>query len=348
MSELTILSIPFVLQPLANLRDGPAEIRWWYNRAFLDSNGIQVQWGSGTTGLWITTPCSVASGLILVDQDTLLWTTDDAQDPSPASITLSAGIYSSRGTLIQSLQISGRAQWVVPSSLAPTTTWENFSAYNQAVALANPPQVFYTASAVDALVDRAFDEHPASDSTLGTVFASIAPSVPGTPVAWITDDPLVRDAILIQGIEVSVSAPSDGQVLTYIQSNNDWEPSNAAPGTGNVVSNEVISVDGEVTFFSGTGGKTIRRGAITGIAVYTPSLTPASVLAATSAEEAFVVAGLTTADKVIVNGPAVTAGTGIVNARVSGADTLALTFINATGGPLTPVAGTYTVIAIRS
>ena len=83
-------------------------------------------------------------------------------------------------------------------------------------------------------------------------------------------------------------------------------------------------------------------------AVYTPTLTPASVAAQITAEQTFSVLGLTTADKVIVNGPAPTAGTGIVNARVSAADTLALAFINTTGGPLTPASGIYTVLAFRS
>jgi hypothetical protein len=39
-----------------------------------------------------------------------------------------------------------------------------------------------------------------------------------------------------------------------------------------------------------------------------------------------------------------TAGVGLTGARVSAADTLALTFTNPTAGSLTPVASTYTVI----
>lgn len=88
--------------------------------------------------------------------------------------------------------------------------------------------------------------------------------------------------------------------------------------------------------------------AVTKIAVYTATLTPTSVAAATTAEQTFTVNGLTTADKVIVNGPTPTAGTGIVNTRVSAADTLAITFINTTAAAATPAAGTYTIIAIRS
>ena len=88
--------------------------------------------------------------------------------------------------------------------------------------------------------------------------------------------------------------------------------------------------------------------AITKIVVYSPSLTPASVALQTTAEQTFTVTGLTTADKVFVNGPTVVAGTGIVNARVSAADTLALTFMNTTLGALTPTSGTYIVLAMRS
>lgn len=87
---------------------------------------------------------------------------------------------------------------------------------------------------------------------------------------------------------------------------------------------------------------------ITQIEVYAPSLTPASVGAATVAEQTFTVTGLTTADKVIVNGPALGNATGIAGARVSAADTLAVRFVNPTAGALTPAAGTYSVIAFRS
>lgn len=105
-------------------------------------------------------------------------------------------------------------------------------------------------------------------------------------------------------------------------------------------STEQFSIPKPIAFGNGTP--------ITKIAVYTPTLTPASVAAATTAEQTFTVNGLAVGDKVIVNGPAPTAGTGIVNARVSAADTLAITFANVTAGALTPAAGTYTVIAIRS
>lgn len=84
------------------------------------------------------------------------------------------------------------------------------------------------------------------------------------------------------------------------------------------------------------------------IKVYSQTITPASVAAATVAEQTFTVTGLTTADKVIVNPAAIANSTGIAGVRVSAADTLAVRFSNPTAGALTPTAGTWNIIAIRS
>jgi hypothetical protein len=197
--------------------------------------------------------------LVTVDEDTLLWTTDNAQDPSPGSIWVSAWLLTTRGVLIAQLQIAGKTQFVVTESLTPSCTWAQFSNYNQAVALwQSNPQYYYTAAEVNRLIDGSFALHPATETTLGTVFTSVEPAIAGNPVAWITDDPLVRDAIKIQGVDVSDTAPTDQQALVYNQANNQYEPTNVSGGIGNVVSNEVSSVDGNVAVASGTGGKTIK------------------------------------------------------------------------------------------
>lgn len=260
MSELVIQAVPFDIQPLANLRDGPAILRWAYSRSFLSSEGIQVQRGTVNSGFGIEVPCSIASGLITVDQDSLLWTTDDAQDRSPASILISAWLLTPRGVIIAQLSIGGKVQWVVPSSQAPTTTWELFSNYNLAVHLGNAPDFWYTAAEVDRVIDIAFTTHPASDTQLGTVLLSVPADIPETPVVWGANDPLVRDAVAIQGVNVNPTPPLDTQTLIYNEANNQYEPSNQAAGTGNVISNEIVSVDGELALMSGTGGKTIRKG----------------------------------------------------------------------------------------
>ena len=84
-----------------------------------------------------------------------------------------------------------------------------------------------------------------------------------------------------------------------------------------------------------------------GQAVLTASLTPASVGAATSAEQTFTVSGLAVGDFVAVSGSTGNASA-IAGARVSAADTLAIRFINPTAGALTPGAGDYLVFVARS
>ena len=78
------------------------------------------------------------------------------------------------------------------------------------------------------------------------------------------------------------------------------------------------------------------------------TLTPAQVSGATTAEQTFSVPGLLVGDIVTVNPPSLAAGLGIAHARVSAADTLAIAWVNATAGALTPASGTYLVAAIRS
>lgn len=81
---------------------------------------------------------------------------------------------------------------------------------------------------------------------------------------------------------------------------------------------------------------------------YSQTLTPASVPATTApVEQTFTVTGLLTTDRIILNGPAPTAGVGIGNVRASAADTLAIQFINPTGGSVTPTSGSYKILALR-
>lgn len=98
------------------------------------------------------------------------------------------------------------------------------------------------------------------------------------------------------------------------------------------------------------GGATLGASGtlITQIVVYAQTITPASVAAATVAEQTFTVTGLTTADKVVVNHAATGNATGIAGVRVSAANTLAVSYVNPTAGALVPAAGTYLILAFRS
>lgn len=72
-----------------------------------------------------------------------------------------------------------------------------------------------------------------------------------------------------------------------------------------------------------------------------------SLSANTTAEQDFTVTGLKTGDFVAVNKPSASAGAGVVNARVKAADTLSLTFVNATGSPIDPASESYLVFWFR-
>ncbi|MBT9146258.1 MAG: hypothetical protein DDT42_02140 [candidate division WS2 bacterium] len=77
--------------------------------------------------------------------------------------------------------------------------------------------------------------------------------------------------------------------------------------------------------------------------VITQTLTPVSLGAASCVEQTFTVAGLLTTDVVSVYWPGSATAVGLVGARVSAANTLALTFVNPTAGALTPTAGSYRI-----
>ena len=91
----------------------------------------------------------------------------------------------------------------------------------------------------------------------------------------------------------------------------------------------------------------ITNGNTFGAYIISSSLTPASVATITCAEQTFTVNGLKVGDLVNVNPPSITAGVAPVSARVSAANTLAITFCNPTAGSLTPAAGSYIINVMR-
>ena len=82
----------------------------------------------------------------------------------------------------------------------------------------------------------------------------------------------------------------------------------------------------------------IVRGNVQYTEVLSVTLSPGIVAPNTTAEQTFTVAGLQTGDFVNVMKPTSQAGLGIVNARVSATNTLAITYINATSATITPTA----------
>ena len=91
----------------------------------------------------------------------------------------------------------------------------------------------------------------------------------------------------------------------------------------------------------------IPRGNIARIFAIAVTFDPASVATITTAEQTTTVTGLRVGDFVISQKPTNTAGVGVVNARVSAADTLALTFVNPTAGAVNAASETWQFLVFR-
>jgi hypothetical protein len=86
------------------------------------------------------------------------------------------------------------------------------------------------------------------------------------------------------------------------------------------------------------GPSDLPRGNIALAMLLQSTLSPASVAQNTTAEQTFTLNGLLVGDIVSVTKPTTQAGLGIVNARVSANNTLAITFANNTAAPIVPTA----------
>lgn len=95
------------------------------------------------------------------------------------------------------------------------------------------------------------------------------------------------------------------------------------------------------------GPADIPRGNIALAMILQATISPAQVANATTVEQTFTVSGLLPGDVVSVTKPTTQAGLGIVNSRVSAANTLAITFANATGSPITPTAAEAYIIELN-
>ena len=84
-----------------------------------------------------------------------------------------------------------------------------------------------------------------------------------------------------------------------------------------------------------------------GVYVVKVTFDPASVATITTAEQTVTVPGAKVGDMVFVNKPTCTTGIGLGGARVSAANTVAITFVNPTAGNIDPASEVYTFTLIR-
>lgn len=80
------------------------------------------------------------------------------------------------------------------------------------------------------------------------------------------------------------------------------------------------------------------------VRVFTAAFDPASVAAATTAEQAVAVPGARSGDVVVAIKPTLTAGLAVAGARVTQNNTVGITFANVTAAAIDPGNETYTFL----
>lgn len=102
-----------------------------------------------------------------------------------------------------------------------------------------------------------------------------------------------------------------------------------------------------IALCASAGAVNIVRGNLTTLWGAKVALTPAAVSANTAAEQTFTVTGVLSTDVILANKPTAQTGLGVVNVRASAANTVAITFMNATGSTITPTSETWTFTILR-
>ena len=145
--------------------------------------------------------------------------------------------------------------------------------------------------------------------------------------------------VLATDIVTGIYKPTTGAAAT-----------NAATIAGAVASADTLSL-----YFNGIGSgatptgsevygvRTARLAPVAPLKLYTQTLTPSSVAALTTAEQTFTVTGLISGSAVWVNKPSAQPGLGIAGVRVSGTDTLAITYVNSSASAIVPTVESYII-----
>lgn len=91
----------------------------------------------------------------------------------------------------------------------------------------------------------------------------------------------------------------------------------------------------------------ITLGNTAGLYTVVVDITPAEVATIVTVEQTFTVIGVKVGDAVNVSAPGIQAGAAICSARVSAADTVAITFTNPTVAGVTPLTGDHVFTIFR-
>jgi len=95
-------------------------------------------------------------------------------------------------------------------------------------------------------------------------------------------------------------------------------------------------------------GNILAEGNTDRLKVITVTWDPASITGTnTTSEQDVTVPGVMPGDFVFVNKPSLNAGVGIVNCRVKSANTVSVSWVNATAGAVNPGSESYTFLVLR-
>lgn len=93
---------------------------------------------------------------------------------------------------------------------------------------------------------------------------------------------------------------------------------------------------------------TLIANTLSKIDVFNVAINPDNISANSTAEQSVTITGVRTGDTVLsVSKPTHTTGLGIVNYRVSAADTVAITFMNNTASDIDASSETYKIVVLR-
>ena len=202
----------------------------------------------------------------------------------------------------------------------------------------------YTLTSSDSEVDVT-----CSSANITITLPTVASTRPGTMVYKIKKADATAYKVIVTPASGDTIGGESTRYITYQNAyvvistgaGKDWDVDYESPYTVEDYEAGTLAFSTSIALGGGT--------AITKIVVYAPSLTPAATAAAIqTVEQTFTVTGLTTADKVFVNGPVPTSLCPPTTFRVSAADTLSIGFTTLTAAACTPVAGTYNIVAIRN
>lgn len=254
----------FVPNPPIQYPGENPHVRGWYSNDFVaDDQVTPILGGNGQTGFYYDTLCTFDEDHNLVVPSFIIQSTTGVSPTGRFFLQL----FDDNGSPLNML-MGAASGWAIPTQYGSTVNFYQLALYNAALFLYTAPNNVFTQDQTISLIRSMIATlELATDTEAGVVFLSVPADDDSFPVVWGANDPLVRNATELQGVDISDTAPSDGQFLSYNDATGEWEPSTAGFGSGNVVSNEVSSVDGELALMSGTGGHNIKKADQTGVAV---------------------------------------------------------------------------------